>query len=188
MMDSVTAGKEVSIHAMAKEAKNPGLFVRKDKAGKLLDNRCERTEKRVFMVGVAHLEVTINAIKSATIPEVKIYREIWPATTAYSALIFLDSLYVKAAIKASPTPAGSSTYHLPVDREAPIPFMMPTIIPTGQGHNTAAKTTGVEPKFGFPINKGMNSFVKIIARMLKITEYMIIFFIKSPSPQTTRFS
>lgn len=186
-MESVTAGKEVSIHTMAKDARNPGFSARKDRAGKLSVNRCERLENKAFIMGEAHPEVAIKAIKSATAPEVNIYRESWPATTAYSALIFLDSLYVNAAIKASPTPAGNSTYHFPVHIEAPIPFMIPTIIPTGQGHNTAAKTTGVEPKFGFPINRGTNSFVKIIARMPKITEYIIIFFIKSPSSRATRF-
>jgi hypothetical protein len=177
MIDSVTAGKEVSIHVIMKTAKNPGLFVRKDKIGKVCDNRCERIEKRASTSGVVNPRVTIKAIKSATIPEVKIYLESWPATTEYPALIFLDNRYVKAAIKASPIPAGNSTYHFPVHKEAPIPFMIPTIIPTGQGHNTAAKTTGVEPRFGFPIKRGMNNLVKIIDIMLKITEYMIIFFI-----------
>ena len=74
-MESVTAGKEVSIHTMAKDARNPGFSAKKDKAGKLSVNRCERLENKAFITGKAHPKVTIKAIKSATIPEVNIYRE-----------------------------------------------------------------------------------------------------------------
>jgi len=80
------------IHVMAKKVRNPGFLVKNDKTGKLSDSLCDMLEKAAVISGVAAPEANINAMKRATAPEEKTYRESWPATTEYSALIFLESL------------------------------------------------------------------------------------------------
>ena len=112
------------------------------------------------------------------------YREICPTVAARLLFRRFANQKVRAAIMASPIPAGISTSHLPVKIDAAIPFKMPAIMQIGQGRKTAASVAGVDPKLGLPNGSVILNNGKIIAKVKIINEATIslfLFILISPS-------